>query len=165
MERKKVCIRIGDIFCAEIGNSYKKYFQYVAIDETQLYSRVIRVFKKRYELNAKFKSEDIVNDEVEFYAHTFIRDGIKEDLWYKCGNSKNIGDVTNINFRLCAEGNLSHLTVSHNWYVWKINDNFKDIGDMSSKYINYDLGAVYAAIHVYNKIKTGKFGIKQEEIL
>ena len=36
--------------------------------------------------------EEIVMDEVEFYAHTVLRAGIVYGAWYKVGNSKEIGE-------------------------------------------------------------------------
>ena len=41
----RVYTKIGDVFCANLGD-YKKYFQLVAYDQTQLNSDVIRAFKK-----------------------------------------------------------------------------------------------------------------------
>ena len=38
------------------------------------------------------KIEEIVEDEVEFYAHTILKFGIVFNAWYKVGTSKNIGD-------------------------------------------------------------------------
>lgn len=43
---KRIITKIGDIFCVEVDNDYKCYFQYVANDMTVLNSSVIRVFAK-----------------------------------------------------------------------------------------------------------------------
>lgn len=45
-KKKKVITRIGDVFCIQINDSYKQYFQFIAKDMTQLNSSVIRVFEK-----------------------------------------------------------------------------------------------------------------------
>ena len=42
---KRVMTRIGDIFCIEL-KEYKVYFQYIAVDTSQLNSITIRVFEK-----------------------------------------------------------------------------------------------------------------------
>lgn len=43
---KRIVTQIGDIFIVYLDSTTKKYFQYVANDETMLNSSVIRVFKK-----------------------------------------------------------------------------------------------------------------------
>ena len=45
---KRIVTKIGDVFCAEIEGQCKRFFQYFAIDSTQLNSSVIRVFKQHY---------------------------------------------------------------------------------------------------------------------
>ena len=38
--------RIGYVFCVDVDNQYKCFFQYIA-DDMGIYSRVIRIFKRR----------------------------------------------------------------------------------------------------------------------
>ena len=41
---------------------------------------------------------EIVNGEVEFYAHCVTKFGLKMNLWEKVGNTSEIGDISNILF-------------------------------------------------------------------
>ena len=75
----------------------------------------------------------------------------------KIGSSRFLGDTTNIKFRLYSEGNTSHLTVSHKWYVWTINQKYIHIGDLVGEYKTYSMGFVYPPYAVYQKIITGKY--------
>ena len=162
MEKKKrIVTKIGNVFCVEVESQYKMYFQYVANDMTQLNSSVIRVFKTKYAIDAKPDIESIVNDEVWFYAHAILRMGIADDVWYKCGKSKNIGTTENITFRSYSELFPNKITVSHNWYIWKINQGFIDVGTLPEEYRKYDMGSVYTPYFIYEKIKTGKFPGKE----
>ncbi len=43
-------------------------------------------------MDYKPKIEEIVEDKVEFYAHTILKFGIVFNAWYKVGTSKNIGE-------------------------------------------------------------------------
>ena len=79
---KRIITKIGDIFCVEVDNDYKCYFQYVANDMTVLNSSVIRVFARHYSIDYEPVFEDIVKDEVYFYAHTILRFGILYNAWY-----------------------------------------------------------------------------------
>lgn len=78
--------------------------------------------------------EDVVCGEVCFYAHTMLRAVLYEECLEKVGSSKNLGDTENIKIRLFSEGNFSHLTVSHKWFVWTINHNYVHIGDLTGEY-------------------------------
>lgn len=47
---KRIVTKMGDIFCVEIDNGYKRFFQYIINDIEALNSSVIRVFKTHYPL-------------------------------------------------------------------------------------------------------------------
>ncbi len=160
MEKKKRFVsKIGDIFCVEIGNEYKCYFQYVANDITELNSSVIRVFSKRYPFDGKVDMEEVVKGDVSFYAHTILKAGYLYNAWYKVGKSKNIGDVTNIMFRFYSDVNwvARGMTTSSNWSVWKINEKHTFIGEMNEEYRKYHIGLVLSFLNIVHKIKTGSF--------
>lgn len=63
---KRIVTRIGNVFCVDIDNEFKSYFQYVISDLSYLNSSVIRVFKTRYPIDSKPKIDQIVRDEVAF---------------------------------------------------------------------------------------------------
>ena len=89
---KRIVTKIGNVFCAEIDNEFKCYFQYISNDLYNLNSSVIRVFKKRYPMDSNPTIDQIINDEVAFYAHTILRFGIQFNAWYKIGKSTEIGE-------------------------------------------------------------------------
>ena len=70
---KRIVTKIGDVFCVEVDNEYKCFFQYVANDMTVLNSSVIRVFKEHYPIDYKPNLDEIVRGNVHFYAHTILR--------------------------------------------------------------------------------------------
>ena len=78
---KRIVTKMGDIFCVEIDNGYKRFFQYIINDIEALNSSVIRVFKTHYPMDYRPIIEEIVMDEVEFYAHTVLRAGIVYGAW------------------------------------------------------------------------------------
>jgi hypothetical protein len=157
---KRIYTKIGDVFCITLDD-YKCYFQYIAKDFTQLNSTVIRVFKKHYPINDEVNMEDVVEDEVAFYAHTVINGGIHSGAWEKVGSSKKIGDTQNIMFRSWSEMYPNLVKVSHNWYIWKINTPFVHVGDMTPEYYKYNMGDVYTYPHIIRKIRTGKFTLHE----
>lgn len=158
---KRIVTRIGDIFCIEIDNDYKVYFQYIANDMTVLNSSVIRVFARRYPLGYIPVFEDIVKDDVMFYAHTILRFGIIYNAWYKVGKNADVGETKEISFRWVSEIDISKINKSHNWSVWKINQDHVFIGDMSDQYKHIDLGIVFSYRDIVNKVKNGKYLLKE----
>ncbi len=163
---KRIITRIGDIFCIEIDNEYKCYFQYIAKDMSQLNSSVIRVFKRHYPMDYEYDEQEVLNDEVNFYAHTVLRAGLTNGTWYKVGKSKEVGDLTKILFRFSSDlgGGGGVKRKSYNWYVWKINEEYIHIGELTDDFkIKSDFGPVIPYCGISDKIRKGFY--KLETIL
>ncbi len=159
----RIVTRKGDIFCVEIDNKFKAYFQYITTDMTQLNSTVIRVFKKHYPMDYVPDFDEIVRDDVHFYAHTILRPGLNEGAWYKVGSNKEVGDVDNIMFSLFQDVNFADKKKSYSWYIWRINQRTEYIGEMKEEYKKYDRGWVYSYINIVEKIRTGHFLMRDLE--
>lgn len=158
----RVITKIGDVFSVAIDNNKKKYFQYIANDLTQLNSDVIRAFKKIYPIDANSDVAEIVNDEVDFYAHCVVSLGVKMKLWNKIGNTTEIGNITQILFRDTNDYGVwvddEPIKISKNWYVWKINDeDFTRVGTLKGKNISADIGVVVNPYDIVERMKTGKY--------
>ena len=165
-KRKRIVTKIGDVFCAEIEGAFKCFFQYVANDLYQLNSSVIRVFKKRYPMDYEPIIEEIVKDEVLFYAHTILKFGIEYNAWYKVGKSKDMGDsaLSKVVFgraqstRYSPKHGIMHINPLENWWIWKINQNHICIGKLPLKYHDtLELGEVYPFNSIIKKIKYGYY--------
>lgn len=72
---KRIVTKIGDIFSVTLDNGNLRFFQYIANDSSCLGASVIRVFKKEYPKGYELNPEEVVSDEVDFYAHTILRMG------------------------------------------------------------------------------------------
>ena len=158
---KKIIIKIGDVFSAPIDQNSKKYFQYIADDLTQLNSNVIRGFKKKYLLKETPVLSEVTKDEVDFYAHCFLRNGIKMHLWEKLGNATDIGEL-NFFFRDTNDygigKNQEPIKISNNWYVWKVNDkSFTRVGKLEGGYKNAFIGLVFNPLGILEMLKGNKY--------
>lgn len=160
---KRIITKIGYVFCVEIDNQYKCFFQYVANDLTQLNSSVIRVFKTHYPMDYVPDIEKIVQDDVAFCAHTILKIGIQDGVWYKVGKSKDVGESEKIMFKLFSEGNFSSMTKSFRWYYWQINQKRVFVGEQTDEIRDYNLGWVFPYNSIICKIKTGHFAIRELE--
>lgn len=157
----RVNVKLGDVFLVKIGNK-RKYFQYVANDSTQLNSDVIRAFKKSYSIDENPKIEDLINQDIDFYAHCIIKMGLKMALWEKVGNISNVGEINDVLFRSASDyarkAGEEPIKLSNNWYIWKINDrDFTKIGKLESEYKKAFIGLVMNPNGIIELLKGNKY--------
>ncbi|GHT62560.1 hypothetical protein AGMMS50239_16230 [Bacteroidia bacterium] len=152
---KRSIIKLGDIFVVKLGD-YQKYFQYVADDMSQLNSRVIRAFKEKYPIGSILDLTQIASGEIEFYAHTSIKLGVKMQLWEKVGNTSVLGNVDVI-FRDSKDYGENKVAISERWYVWQINENFRYVGKLKGENRQAEVGVVIAPKEVVERMKNGKY--------
>ncbi|MFR8835147.1 hypothetical protein [Bacteroides nordii] len=158
----RVYTKTGDVFSVKIDETHKKYFQLIAYDLTQLNSDVIHAFKRVYPADLSPALSEIVEGEVEFYAHCVTRAGVKLGLWEKVGSNKNVGDINHILFRGTSDcgkridGEL--VKISSDWYIWHINDrNFTDVGKLKGENRKAEIGVVVNPYDIVDRITTGKY--------
>lgn len=152
---KRIVTKIGDVFLAKFENC-QKYFQYIADDMTQLNSRVIRVFKKEYPLGDSPDLAEVVNGEIDFHVHVIIKFGIQMNLWKKAGKAP-VNEKVNVLFRRSKDHGENKNPVSYKWEVWKINKDFKYVGELKGENRNADIGVIMPPSQVYERMKTGKY--------
>ena len=153
---KRIVTKIGDVFCVEIDNQCKRYFQYIVNDMEQLNSSVIRVFKLHYPIDYKPIIDDIVKDEVEFYAHTILKFGVLYDAWYKVGTSKEFGDFSKVLFRSSADAGNGEM-ISERWNVWHINEPHVYVGKLTKEYQHAERGGVMSYTSILDRLKYGDY--------
>jgi hypothetical protein len=162
---KRIVTRIGDIFSVTLDSGNLRFFQYVANDLSCLNSSVIRVFKKEYPNVYEMKPEEVVLDEVDFYAHTVLRWGIVDNGWQKAGKCKDLGDTENILFRDfsrdyilrdCLEMESDHK--ERIWEAWFINQEWFTIGKLTEEFrLKSDIGPVFPYTDIIARIKNGVY--------
>ena len=159
---KRVIVKKGYIYKVELEDGTIRYFQYIGKDKSYLNADVICVFKKHYtEGNGDNLSVDtIVNDDIEFYTHTFVSAGVKLGLWSRVFTNSPVIHENRIFFRRTPDiikirANQPPV-VSYRWYVWEMNREERFVGWLRKKYHQYDVGGVYSPYSVVERIKTGK---------
>ncbi len=164
---KRTVTRIGDIFCAEIDNEYKCYFQYVGKDSGQLGGALIRVFRKRHPIDANPDMMEVINGEIAFHTLTFIQVGTKLGTWYKVGKApilyqEYLNDIIFGKPRhfLFDQKTFASYDVNpfNHWFVRTFNTPFKDIGrlpDSLKGCIEYD--GVHPYSSIIERMKYGYF--------
>lgn len=159
---KRVTTKIGDIFSVRVDGKYTKYFQLIAFDLTQLNSDVIRAFKAKYPSSRSFDPTEIIDGEVEFYAHCVTKLGMKLGYWEKAGKSNNIGSLNHILFRGTPDYGHKQgdelIKLSNRWYVWHINDDgFTRVGKLEGENRKAEIGVVMDPESIVHRMKTGEY--------
>lgn len=182
---KRIVTRIGNVFCVEIDGKYKRFFQYIANDLDQLNSSVIRVFKSCYPIDYKPKIDEIIKGEVGFYAHTMLRAGIADSVWYKVGTSKELGLEGMYSFYW---GNTSNIKILFgpkyindygieltktdivdidplvNWTIWNASSTRNNIGILPKELIdNVEISFVFPYETICSRIKYGYYVMTCDE--
>lgn len=146
--------KIGDVFSVKIDTTSKKYLQYIVSDLTQLNSDVIRAFKKVYPLNANPDLSEIVNGAVDFYAHCVTKLGLKMGYCEKIGNLADVGEF-NVLFR--SSGDNPQTKISKNWWIWKVNEEQKQVGKLEGENQKAEIGSVIPPDSIVHRMQTGKY--------
>ena len=154
--QKRIVTRVGDIFCIELKKQ-KVFFQFIAVDSSELNSATIRVFQKKYSQDYVFDAEEVINDEVMFYAHTCLQPGLKQGIWTKVGKSKEVGDLENVSFRRTSDWTPQCLK-SYRWWVGGINKDYIMVGELTEEYKNKThIGWVVPPTDIVEKIEFGEY--------
>jgi len=152
----RIIIKKVDVFSAALNDTQKKYFQFVQLDLTQLNSEVIRVFKKTYLIDERPLLENVVKEEVDFYAHVVVKWGIQMKLWKKVGNVSDVGKVNQF-FRASDDYGNPKVSVSSSWRVWKVNEPFIKVGKLKGDYQKAEIGVVVAPNNILGRMQTGRY--------
>lgn len=154
----------NDIYRINIENNKCKYFHYIDVDDTQLGSHVIRVFKSTYNMNDEIDVNQIINDEIDFHAHVVIHWGIKMGLWKKYGRVKGKYEVKTL-FRQSADYGNPEIKYSNEWSVWRINEDLQYVGKLEGENRKAEIGIVVAPHNIYDRVKTGKYNFSYPKFL
>lgn len=153
----RVKTKIGDIFSVKINDCSLKYFQLIAFDVTQLNSDVIRAFKREYPINTKPELSHILEDEVDFYAHCVTKLGVKMGYWDKIGTVPDVGGLNHILFRDSSDYGNPQIKISHDWWIWKINEKQRRVGTLVGEYEKAEIGLVINPESIVYRMKNGNY--------
>jgi len=149
-------LKIGDLFCVNLNDINKGYFQFIGNDLTQLNSNVIKVFKHQFPNDANPRDEILAREPVLFYAHTLIRAGIKLGFWERVGNATIFG-ACDVLFRSSSDVGNKDVKISHNWWVWKMNDKQQRVGSLENSGLVTEVGRVVAPHNIVFRMKNGEY--------
>lgn len=156
----RVILKVGDIFAVNIGENTVRFFQYISTDSSQLQSEVIRVFKRDYKSDENIDLNYIINDEVDWYAHCFLKMGFKLGYWNKVGRStSSISD--NPLFRDTYDYGRAAwqepILTSINWVVWKVGQEFQQVGRLEGENRNADIGMIMSPDSILYRLINGVY--------
>jgi hypothetical protein len=146
-------LRLGDVFevASETGDHY--YFQWIAIDENQLRSDVIRVFAARPPIN---DLQELDSGDVMFYAHCVIKVGIRLGYWKKRGNLAYPSEV-DVVFRSSCDFGRKEIEISERWDVWRLNEPRVFVGKLPTELCSAEPGEVFPPAEIIFRMQNGRY--------
>ncbi|WP_299524193.1 Imm26 family immunity protein [Winogradskyella sp.] len=159
-------IKKGDVFEVKLGEEEVGFFQYLLLDPAQLNSEVIRIFSYRSKERDNYDLNQIVNSEIDFFAHVVIPFGFTTKLWKKIGNVDLESDLERPLFRAVFgekrefKGNRIIYKKTDQWQVWRAGDSFdsrRPLGWITEGNKDIDLGMVKAPNEIVHRMKTGEY--------
>lgn len=148
-------LRIGDVFEVALANDKCGYFQWIAIDENQLRSDVIRVFSTHGVISGG-NLDDLKRANVSFYAHCVIPVGIRLRVWKKIGNME-YPDHPDVVFRSSLDFGRDKIKVSERWNVWKINEPKLFVGRLHGDLVDAEPGEVFPPAEIQYRMENGHY--------
>ena len=130
------------------------YFQYIGNDLSQLNGSMIRVFKTKYDLQDNPSLEDVVRDNVSFYAHTVLKWGIEMELWEKVGKVP-FDEPVRILFK--TDNDYMDL-LPYDWVIWHNNEPMiKIVGPLPAEYRHAEWGDVMSPVRIVDRMREGHY--------
>ncbi|MES2432858.1 MAG: hypothetical protein V4586_03415 [Pseudomonadota bacterium] len=148
--------KIGDIFEVSIGDGTVGYFQYIAIDHSQLSSAVIRGFVGTYNTDNAPAIDALIASQIHFHAHVFLKAGYTLEIWRKIGSAPP-PPILDVIFRNSADYGNPEIQISHDWYIWRANEPFQDVGPLPHQYQSSEIGIVVAPQDVAERMRSGSY--------
>lgn len=146
--------KIGNIYEVVIGESHKRFFQFIGRDTANLNSDVIRIFNHLYLFSENPSVDCIINDKIDCYMHTSVHAGVKFGKWKHVGKSSNIGDL-NIYFRTSDDYGFfpRQKIISYHWTVWEMSGERIRVGKLPRKYYDAPIGMIYSPDSVVYRVE------------
>lgn len=156
--RRSVRIKLGDVFEVPLAEGKVGYVQYIADDSSMLDSYVIRAFRGFHPAFSPPSPEDLIAGEVHFYAHVFLKLCVKYGHWRKIGTAP-LPERIDVLFRGSWDHGNPEVKVSKRWYIWRINEPLRDIGELRAEYQSAEIGCVLPYDAIAERLLTGSYAM------
>ncbi len=165
---KRIVLKKGNIYCAELKNETTRYFQYLIDDPCQLNGETIRIFNYKGKKGISDDLDEVIKSGVDFFAHVVIKWGIQRNLWYKTGK-RSIDDnfeypmfrgTLNVDEEV-IDGRIQYKKTDK-WQIWRAGQPFsnrKNVGWLTDEYKKIDLGHIFSPENIIKKMETGSYGM------
>ncbi len=150
----------GDVFSVKTDENSKKYFQLITYDLTQLNSDVIRAFREIYPIDSKPELSEVINGEVEFYAHCVVKWGVKAGLWEKAGHVNDVGPLDHILFRDTSDHGEYPGQFGMKGMKFLNNPEFFYVGKLTGENRKAEIGLVINPGSIAHRMRTGEYDFK-----
>lgn len=153
---KRIQLEVGDIFEVHLGNRFKRHFQFIGIDGNQLNSDVIRVFETNYKVSDRPDPINIIEGPIDFFAHCFIKVGVRLELWERIGHFDDIGGISP-QFRSSKDFGRDEIKISDRWEVWTLGQSRRFVGRLNADLVAAEPGEVFPPSEIVYRMRFGRY--------
>jgi hypothetical protein len=152
---QKARYKLGDIFEVHSDREYR-YFQFCALDLTQLNSDVVAVFAGIF--TESQEPEAVKELPIEFFLHTTVRAGVP-DYWERIGTAAPVesSDAVFKDVDGDRDDRQPFEGMSEHWKVWHINEDFQYVGPYEKIPEGAELGWVFSPKNAATRILKGRY--------
>jgi hypothetical protein len=79
------------------------------------------------------------------------------ELWEKVGNLAETGSPDQILFRDSSDYGNPRISVSHNWWVWKINQDQQQVGRLLGLNRDAEIGIIVRPADIVSRVISGRY--------
>lgn len=145
----------GDIFSVRLEGG-TGFFQYLGEDSSMLNSSLICVFRGRVDDAGNGRAEEIVSSSVDFYAHVFIRLGIKLGTWKKHSHAA-VVPFKKVWFRDSLDYGNPSIKVSERWWVWQPGKERTNVHGQAARLKDSHIGVVVTPDDIAGRMASGSY--------
>lgn len=158
MSKGELKSEVGDVYEISSSGNDKHYLQLVCLDLVNMNSDVVIVSNKN------MLHEQLSSDDVAFYTHTFVDDGVEKGLWQKIGKSNPAVNISSLLFKTYRDnevGEAERIALGTepempfpNWYIWSPGDaDFRIVSEQEGDELLAEDGAVVPPMQVIARIQ------------
>lgn len=148
--------KVGEVFSVSLDDNKLGYFQYLENDRTMLQSAVIRAFQGTFPQTDPQSLHEFVDLDTAFHAHVFLQAGVTLGIWRKVGRIP-LPDLSDVVYRASWDYSNPEVIVSKNWYIWRANEPYLEVGRLPAKYQSAEIGIVKAPQEIAARMLTGHY--------
>lgn len=146
---------IGDVYAIQLPDNRVGFMQHLANDSSQLGSNVVCVFRVIQAQDSPVDLAQIVQADIEFYAHVLLKAGETLGIWNKVGRANKAHTSLPL-WCKCIDSDRT-IAESKNWKVWRTDGLLIPAVLDSRDFLEAEIGIVFSPLNIQARLINGQY--------